>query len=323
MSPDRRNDIRVCTDFTPVELAIVAGGTARLMPAKVNEFRKTALLGFPNYLSSQFLRHSDGQTVASLVAISEAIRSGNMTNNQFQDWAIVSSSRQLGRSQFAGVINKYQDEGPWGVSVQVIPHCSPHSIASTISLALQSHGPCIGVGCENDAMFSAACILRRSDWFRAWIVFSAWSPEPSIDSSGIPLADSTCLAAAIAVTRRWTACSLGRIRFTNAYDLRSDTSDLTNGSELNSGFADFLVGHGGMRRLWSSPPTSAIRIHVELNGDNWCDPIQSTHIGHERVGRVRGDNPPSATAKESQQRGGNSCVNEDRNNSDRLLSGRI
>ena len=203
--------------FMPLELSIIAGGTARMTIPELAKSRKELMQFLPKPLSPQLLRYSDEQTLASLVAISEAIRSVNMTNNDFHDWAIVSSSRSLGRSAFAAVIDKYQDEGPWGVSVHVIPHCTSHSVAGTISLALESHGPCIGAGVagndELDALLAAACILRQPDWFGAWIVFSAWSPELAIDKTGRPISESLCLAAAIAVTREWSACSIGRICF--------------------------------------------------------------------------------------------------------------
>jgi hypothetical protein len=262
-------------NFTPLELSIVAGGTARLTMAELAENRKELMQCLPKFLSPQLLRHSDEQTLASLVAISEAIRSANMTQSDFSDWAIVSTSRNLGRSAFAAVIDKYRDEGPWGVSVHVIPHCTAHSVAGTISLALQSHGPCIGAGVgddlEIDALLSTACILRRPDWFGAWIVFSAWSPELSIDTTSRPTSDSMCLAAAIAVTREWSACSIGRICFGPARSPKAGIPGDVKHEALSASFAEFLAGADGVERLWTSSPSRAIRIHVELNTSSRCE----------------------------------------------------
>src|SRR5205823_5171037 len=137
---------------------------------------------------------------------------GAVAEADFSNWAIVSSSRNLGRSAFATVIDNYRSEGPWGVSVQVIPHCTAHAIAGTISLALASHGPCIGAGSgsvgELDALLSVASILRQANWCGAWVVFTGWSPELAIDLTGRPTSDSICLATAIAVMRRPTPNAL-------------------------------------------------------------------------------------------------------------------
>jgi hypothetical protein len=269
------DDIEV--GLRPLELSIIAGGTARLTMEELAESRRELLKCLPKPLSPQLLRHSDEQTLTSLMAISEAIRNANMTDNDFHDWAVASSSRNLGRSAFAAVIDKYRDQGPWGVSVQVIPHCTAHAVAGTISLALDCHGPCIGAGGgvdgEFESLYSAACILRRPGWFGAWIVFSGWSPELAIDAAGRPTSDSQCLAAAIAVTREWSACSLGRICFRASRNTPAAASTQADHKSPSAGFLEFLLSADGIHRMWSSPPTSEIRIHAELS-DGWCESIQ-------------------------------------------------
>jgi hypothetical protein len=259
--------------FAPLKLSIIAGGTARLTFPELAKRRKELMDDLPKSLSLQFLRHSDEQTLTSLLAISEAIRSANMARNDFHDWAIVSSSRNLGRSAFAAAVDKYRDEGPWGVSVHVIPHCTAHSVAGTISLALESHGPCIGAGLENDsdALLAAACILQRPNWFGAWVVFSAWSPELAIDATGRPNSESMCLAAAIAVTKDWSACSIGRISLVDAVSANADAIRDRKHEALSPSFMEFLTNGEGIDRVWTSAPSRAIHIHVELNGRSWCE----------------------------------------------------
>jgi hypothetical protein len=262
---------------TLLELPIVATGTARLTMAELAESRRGLLHHLPKSLSPQLLRHSDDQTLVSLAAISEALRSANMISNDFHDWAIVSSSRNLGRSAFAAVINKYREQGPWGVSVQVIPHCTAHAVAGTISLVLDCHGPCIGGGGgpkgEADALFSAACILQQPDWFGAWIVSCGWEPELAIDLAGRPTADSMCMAAAVAVTREWSACSIGRICFEPSCPQQSVIVDETEHESLSASFREFLSGEDGVHRMWSNPAACAIRIHVELTQRSWRAPV--------------------------------------------------
>ena len=251
----------------PVKLAIVASGSARLTMPELAAIRSESLSSFPTTLSPQLLRHSDEQTLCALVAVSKAMQQSAIENLDFDNWAIVSSSRNLGRSAFAAVIDKYRTEGPWGVSVQVIPHCTAHAIAGTISLALASHGPCIGAGsganAELEALMSVASILRQADWSGAWVVFSGWSPELAIDPAGKPTSDSICLAAAIAVTLRPRASSLGQI-----YIEAKPQPAVTLANEFPSvTLTEFLVGPSGDHGLWSSPNASAIRIHVDFRSD--------------------------------------------------------
>jgi hypothetical protein len=255
---------RVWPDASPVKLSIVAIGSARLTMPELAAIRNGSLSNFPTTLSPQLLRHSDEQTLCALVAVSKAMQHSALADLDFDNWAIVSSSRNLGRSAFAAVIDKYRTEGPWGVSVQVIPHCTAHAIAGTLSLALASHGPCIGAGSdangELEALISVASILRRADWSGAWVVLSSWSPELVIDPAGKPISDSICLATAIAVTRRPWASSLGQIYIDAkpqpAVTLANEPSSVT--------LTEFLAGQSGDHGSWSSPNSSAMRIHVDF-----------------------------------------------------------
>jgi hypothetical protein len=258
---------RVWPPATPVKLAIVASGSARLTIPELAAIRSESLSSFPTTLSPQLLRHSDEQTLCALVAVSKAMQQSSMEDLDFDNWAIVSSSRNLGRSAFAAVIDKYRTEGPWGVSVQVIPHCTAHAISGTISLALASHGPCIGAGSgvngELEALMSVASILRQADWSGAWVVFSGWSPELAIDPAGKPTSDSICLAAAIAVTLRPCASSLGQI-----YIKAKPQPAITLANEFPSvTLTEFLAGPSGDDGSWSSPNSSAIRIQVDFRRD--------------------------------------------------------
>ncbi|HEY4234108.1 MAG TPA: hypothetical protein VGM76_11815 [Lacipirellulaceae bacterium] len=268
---------RTRPDFKPAELSIVASGAARMTMPELAALRKESLPNLPVPLSPLLLRHSDEQTLAALAAISKATKSIAMASKDFRDWAIVSSSRSLGRGAFAAVVDKYRSEGPWGVSVQVIPHCTAHAVAGTLSLAIGSHGPCSGTGGrEVDAVLSAASILRQPGWCGAWIVFSAWLPELAIDTSGRPTSDSICMAAAIAVTRQRSACSLGTIRIAapRAADLAS--RDASEGEASSVGFTEFLCDQSGHRRSWASPATSAVQIEVDLARGSWREPVRPT-----------------------------------------------
>jgi hypothetical protein len=273
---------RVRMDAKAVELSVVASGSARLTVSKMAAIRKDSLPGLPTRLSPQLLRHSDEQTLAALVALSTAMKSISMASKSFADWAIVSSSCNLGRSAFAKVIDKYRNEGPWGVSVQVIPHCTAHAVAGTISLALESHGPCIGAGGGTDggieALLSAASVLRQSDWCGAWIVFSAWSPEPALDTAGQLRSDSICSAAAIAVTSQPSDCSLGRIRLEARRTPGWQQADTFENKAASASLIDFFANSSGDCYKWSSPATSEMRIDVEMSRGNWRESTQRSSV---------------------------------------------
>jgi hypothetical protein len=184
-------------------LAIVARGTASLTVAELADVRMRAIERFSASLRPQLLKHSDEQTLAAAVALDRAIAQMETGehNLDFSRWAIVSATRYLGRAAFATVIDKYKIDGPWGVSVQVIPHTSPHALASSLSLAIASHGPCLGAGAspgeETEAILTAATLLARPEVAGAWLVISGWSDTtPGPSRSG---ADTRCLAAVLAL----------------------------------------------------------------------------------------------------------------------------
>lgn len=251
-----------------VELAIVAQGTASLSPFELAVMRQQSIERFPAVLRPQFLKHSDEQTLAALTALSNAIDRSNL-GDDFQNWAIVSSTRYLGRTAFAAVIDKYQIDGPWGVSVQVIPHTTPHAVAGTVSLALGSHGPSIGAGAaigeEGQGLLSAAALLQRSGIGGAWLLFTAWS-DSAIKSAVEPSSQPTCTAAALAVVdaRQELSCkyrSLGRIEVEPfAVDLCGVRYD---DQPLAAPLTELLVAAEGNALAWRET-RRGMRISVEF-----------------------------------------------------------
>jgi hypothetical protein len=203
-----------------MELAIVAQGTANLSPAELAVVRQQSIGRFSSVLRPQLLKHSDEQTLAAAVALDRAIQSISSSNESihFGDWAVVSATRYLGRAAFGAVIDKYKIDGPWGVSVQVIPHTSPHALASTLSLALGSHGPCLGAGAapgeQLQALFTAVTLLARAEVGGTWLAISGWSDDPSSPSDDV--GHSRCEAVVLGLVPKHVAlvhqiCPSGRI----------------------------------------------------------------------------------------------------------------
>ncbi len=158
---------------------------------------------FPPQVTPHFLKNSDDQTITSLAAVHETIRSMDRSPQDFREWGVVSASRFVGRGAFAATLHKYGNDGPWGVSVQVVPHNLLHSVSSTISLSLPCQGPCLGAGGgpqgEVDALLAAANLLADPSRPGVWVTWSYWDPELQIDARGKPTSESHCIATVLAL----------------------------------------------------------------------------------------------------------------------------
>jgi len=188
---------------------VAAWNVARLNLAELVSLRKNPAERLPPHITAQFLKNSDDQTLASLVAIYAGIENLNSERAAYRDWGIVSASQYIGRGSFAATLHKYCKDGPWGVSVQVIPHNMLHSISSTISLTLPCFGPCLGAGGgingEMDALLIATNLLAGGQIPGVWVTWSIWDPELVIDEAGKPKSDSTCMAVAMALVPETTS----------------------------------------------------------------------------------------------------------------------
>lgn len=238
-----------------VELSIVALARSSLAAAELASMRQQSFEKLPTLLRPQFLKHSDGQTLAALEAVATAVAEFP-PGSDFDDWAIVSASRYLGRETFAAAIDKYQVDGPWGVSVHVIPHTTAHAVAGTLSLALNCHGPCIGAaaapGEEVPAVMSLAALLRRP------AVAGAWFVTTGRDESG-----RYCQAAGLALVNANHAPinveAIGRIRIDNSPVIGKDKNKST-GTET---MTDFLMAEPHGAATWRGA-NGGLRIAVEF-----------------------------------------------------------
>ena len=198
-----------------LECSITSYAITRFSFDEVNALRKQSD-NLPGSLGNSVLRHSDEQTLAALVAVREAIQQFDATPEAFQEWGVVCSSRYLGRSAFAQALTKFAVDGPWNVSVQVVPNRSLHSPASMVGLALGCHGPCVGVGGgldgETDAWITATSLIDQQALPGMWLVFSGWEPDEHIDVEGNPLTESRCTALVLALQSVSAVGSKARIR---------------------------------------------------------------------------------------------------------------
>ncbi len=184
-----------------VECGIASHGSVNLGIDEMAAIRKApeTHLGLP--LAASVARHCDEQTIAVLSAVASAVRRLGAERAEFESWGIVASSRYLGRSFFSQALEKFDREGPWNTSVQVVPNRSLHSPSSTVSLMLGCHGPNVGVGGgadgEGQAVLTATSMLHESSLPGVWLLLSGWSPELNVDRVGHPTTDARCQALAV------------------------------------------------------------------------------------------------------------------------------
>ena len=149
------------------------------------------------------LRYADEQTVAGTAAVFTAIEAMATPAERFHNWGVVAASRFLGRANLAVALRSFMAEGVWGTSPHLIPHFALHSQSGTISLALGSHGPNLGVGgglhAAADGFLTALTWLATSVVPGVWLILSGWSPELVPMPNGNGPATGECQALALAL----------------------------------------------------------------------------------------------------------------------------
>jgi hypothetical protein len=186
-----------------VRCGIAAFGSVQFTIDMFPALRKQPGPGIGQSLPNNFLKHTDEQTVASLAAVLQAVDRFSLTESNFRDWGVVAAPAFLGRATLVAALQRYAEEGAWGISPHFIPHCSQHAVAGTISQALKIHGPNFGTGGGPagtvEAFLAGAVLLEGNQLPGVWAVVSGWEPEMIPDCDGKPTADCTCKAVALAL----------------------------------------------------------------------------------------------------------------------------
>jgi hypothetical protein len=177
----------------------------RLKPTEVSALRKKPgpIPDGWTRVPPALFRHADEQTIAGTAAVFTAIEALGASPERFEAWGVVAASRYLGRANLAVALRSFMAEGVWGTSPHLIPHFALHSASGSISLALGSHGPNLGVGGGLHAV--AEGFLTALTWLSTgvvpgvWLVLSGWSPELVPDPTGNPPSAGECMALAVAL----------------------------------------------------------------------------------------------------------------------------
>jgi hypothetical protein len=194
---------------------LTARAKVRVPPEALAELRRCP--GPSADLPSAFLKHTDEQTVAGLAAVYHAIHDHGLDPASFRDWGVLGGPCALGRPTMASALQKFLEEGAWGVSPHLIPHRSLHSLSGTVSQALKIHGANYGVGggptSPAEALLAAAAMLGLECVPGVWVVLTAFDPDAPPDRAGNLPPGTHYLGIALALTTPRLGWNGPRLRF--------------------------------------------------------------------------------------------------------------
>ncbi|HEV3119125.1 MAG TPA: hypothetical protein VGY58_18870 [Gemmataceae bacterium] len=245
--------------------------------------------GVGHSLPNNFLKHADELTVASLAAVLEAVeRFGMGSEGVFTNWGVVAAPAFLGRATLVNALQRYADEGAWGISPHFIPHRSQHAVAGTISQALKIHGPNFGTGGgpsgAAEGLLAGAVLLEGSGLPGVWVALAQWEPEFIPDLQG--KATGPCLCRAVALALVSTDSHTRGMRLRAAPARRPETNGHGNGAgsrgkpsleTLQKALAD--ANSASAKLVWSFNATMAIEMEINVA------PVQEPAIA-QPVGRL-------------------------------------
>jgi hypothetical protein len=200
-------DTALCSLTTPMVVRgqLAAHAVVRAAADALAQWRRQPppIAGQP--LPASFLKHSEDQTVAAVAAMYEAIARRGWLGRSFSDWGVIAAASFMGRGGTAHTLQRFVQEGAWGVSPHVIPHQSLHAASGTLSQILRIHGPNFGVGggphaCR-EAFLIAAALLAEGNLPGLWLILTdherEWVPVPnakSVEPIDAPLCEAVALA---------------------------------------------------------------------------------------------------------------------------------
>jgi hypothetical protein len=184
---------------------VAAHAAVRATPEALAQWRRQPppISGQP--LPASLLKHSEDQTVAAVAALHDAICQQDWSGSSFADWAVLAASNFFGRGGTAHTIQRFSQEGAWGVSPHIIPHQSLHAVSGTLSQLLKIHGPnfgiCGGAHACHDAFLIAATVLAEGQVPGVWMLLTGhereWIPVESprsVEPARPPLCEAVALA---------------------------------------------------------------------------------------------------------------------------------
>ena len=213
---------------TTIRCRVAACAALRGDAETIARWRKQPVVVGAQKMPISFLKHSEDQTILALKTVLRAIELQGCCDCSFADWGVIAAPNLFGRVSVAQTIQRYQQEGAWGVSPHLIPHQSLHAMSGTISQALKIYGPNFGVSggpkAGPDAFLIAGAMMVDRQLPGMWLVLTGYESEwiPALD--GRPTAAPMCQAVALALTPGELSAAglhllLGHVRTDAANDL--------------------------------------------------------------------------------------------------------
>lgn len=233
---------------TTIRCRVAAGASLCAGADRIAHWRKQPVAIGPEKKPISFLKHADDQTVLGLMAVAAALEPRSGRPDSFASWGVIAAANLFGRVGIARTIQRYRQEGAWGVSPNLIPHQSLHAISGTISQALKIYGPNFGIGggpnAMPDAFLIAGAMMMDRQLPGLWLVLTGyeteWIPAPQGDNPPAP----ACQAVALALTPADAGISglhlsIGQMPPDAGQDLAMTLAEFQLGS-----FADEIAGAG-------------------------------------------------------------------------------
>jgi hypothetical protein len=148
-------------------------------------------------IAPSMLRAADEQTIVGLAAVLEATPSLPQPHD-FSAWGVIAAPVHMGRAANHAALQRFREEGAWGISPNVIPQHSLHALSGVISQVLASRGPNFGIGngpsSAAEAFLLAATMLADPTLPGLWVVLTGHEREMLP-----PQSPPACIAIALAL----------------------------------------------------------------------------------------------------------------------------
>jgi hypothetical protein len=189
---------------TTVRCRVAACATLRGDAATIAQWRKQPIVIGAETMPISFLKHSEDQTILALKTVLHALEQRHGKGCVFADWGVIAAPNLFGRVSIAQTLQRYQQEGAWGVSPHLIPHQSLHAMSGTISQALKAYGPNFGIGggpnSGPDAFLIASALMMDHQLPGLWVVLTGYESEWIPAADGLNPTAPVCQAVALALT---------------------------------------------------------------------------------------------------------------------------
>lgn len=192
------------TTCPALSVGLAAWAVAEADLAAMTGLRKNLPAWSSPQAAGHFLKHADEQTVVAVQAVDRAIREQRLDVPEQANWPIVAAPRFPGRLAGIDSLKRFTSGGGPALSPHLIAQHSLHSVSGALSVLLGSRGPNIGVGGGADSLreglLTALTMARPRGASGAWLVVTAWNPEPVVADDGQIQNQPRCQAAAFALS---------------------------------------------------------------------------------------------------------------------------